>query len=302
MPVTSVLQNKKLNYYSYVKKVIIIIILLFIIIVALLWLWNNYFLWQKNSGYLADYELIDGPVRIADNAGQSSGLTFDASLNQLYVIVNSPQQIHRLNASGEYLSSVDLKGFTDTEGIAFLGNEQFVLVDEREGIISWFTMNLETKTIEFKPDQSIKIFPHNVGNIGLEGITYDRQSKQLFVVKDRKPKKIYALQWPVSDIKQPVINTPWNAEEHPWWLVRNFSGIHYHKESGHLFILSRRSRTIIEYTLSGQKVGSFSLKSGSAKLQQTIGKAEGIVIASNGTLYLCAELNQLYIFKKRTNY
>ena len=287
------------DFRSYLKKTVLIIISLLIIIIALLWLWNNYFLGQKNSGYLADYELIDGPVKIADNAGQSSGLAFDTSLNQLYVIVNSPQQIHRLSASGEYLGSVDLQGFTDTEGIAFLANEQFALVDEREGIISWFTMTPETKTIDFNAEQSIKIFPQNVGNIGLEGITYDRQNKQLYVVKDRKPKKIYAVQWPVNDTKQPVINTPWNAEERPWWLARNFSGIHYHEKSGHLFILSRRSRTIIEYTLSGEKVGSFSLKSGSAKLPQTIGKAEGIVIANNGTLYLCAELNQLYIFKKK---
>ena len=291
--------NKAPEFRSFLKKTVLIIIFLLIIIIALLWLWNNYFLGQKNSGYLADYELIDGPVRIADNAGQSSGLAYDTNLNQLYVIVNSPQQIHRLSVSGEYLGSVDLQGFTDTEGIAFLANEQFALVDEREGVISWFTLTPETKTIDFNAEQAIKIFPHNVGNIGLEGITYDRQSKQLFVVKDRKPKKIYAVQWPVSDIKQPVITTPWNAEEEPWWLARNFSGVHYHKESGHLFILSRRSRTIIEYTLSGQKVGSFSLKSGSAKLAQTIGKAEGIVIANNGTLYLCAELNQLYIFKKK---
>jgi len=292
--------NKFPDFHFYLNKSILIIISLFIMIITLLWLWNNYFLWPKNSGYLADYELIEGPVRIADNAGQSSGLAFDTSLNQLYVIVNSPQQIHRLSASGKYLGSVDLQGFTDTEGIAFLGNEQFALVDEREGIVSWFIMNPETKTIQFKPEQSIKIFPYNVGNVGLEGITYDRKSKQLFVVKDRKPKKIYALQWPVRNIKQPVINIPWNAEDSPWWLARNLSGIHYHEKSGHLFILSRRSRTIIEYTLSGQKVGMFSLKSGSAKLQQTIAKAEGIVIANNGTLYLCAELNQLYIFKKRT--
>ena len=267
--------------------------------VCSLWLWNNYFFFGHNKGYLADYEWVDGPIRVADNAGQSSGLAFNSKLKQLYVIVNSPQEIHILTAVGQYIRTVTLHGFEDTEGLVYLGDDNFALVDERSGTIAWFAIHAETQSVEFDAKQSIRLFTEEVGNIGLEGITFSEETQQLFAVKERKPKQIYSIQWPVEDIHQPVIRQLWDAETLPWWSVRNYSGIHYHPPTGHLFIVSRRSRRIIEYTHTGQEVGSFSLKAGLAKLQQTIGKAEGIVISDDGTLYLCGELNQLYIFKKR---
>jgi uncharacterized protein YjiK len=267
--------------------------------IGLLWLVFNYFLLGHNTGYLADYELVSGPVRIADNAEQSSGLAFNSELNQLYVIVNTPPSIYILSPQGEYIRKIDLSGFDDTEGITYLGHETFAVVAEKLGTVSWFTLEPDTQSIDFNAVKSVKLFPQPVKNKGLEGISYAADLRQLFVVKERKQKKIFAIQWPVKYINQPLISIPWDAESKPWWSVRGLSGIHYDPQTGHLFIVSRRSRRIIEYTLSGEEVGSFSLKAGSATLQHAIRKAEGIVIASDGTLYICGEPNQLYIFKKQ---
>ena len=291
------MSNDTKQYY-YLKKIVIFITLFLLLTLCSIWLWNNYFLMGKNTGFLADYELIKGPVKIADDAEQSSGLAFNEKLNQLYVIVNSPQQIHRLTEAAEYIDTINLEGYKDTEGIAYLGEEKFAIIDERSGIISWFNLHSDTRNIKFNVDKSITLFDKDVGNIGLEGITYDAQTQQLFVVKERNPKKIYSISWPVKNLETIFISHPWDAESQPWWSTRNLSGIHYHAQTGHLFVLSRRSRRIIEYTLSGQEVGSFSLKNGSANLPETIGKAEGIVMSNEGTLYLCGEPNQLYIFKK----
>jgi uncharacterized protein YjiK len=201
-----------------------------------------------------------------------------------------------LSAQGKYIRKVDLLGFDDTEGITYLGQNKFAIVSERTGTVSWFTQEPGTTAIKFDPEKSTTIFSHPVANKGLEGISYAAGTSQLFLVKERNPKKIYALEWPVANIDQPALTTPWDAGQE--WLTRSFSGISYHPETKHLFILSRRSSSIGEYTLSGEKVGSFALKSNFSQLQNEIGKAEGIVLSPDGTLYICSETNQLYIFKK----
>ncbi len=293
-----ILKQKLLKPVAAFKKTILIVLFSSAIALFSLWLYHNYYLFNSNSGYLQDYVVTAEALRIADNATQSSGLTFNPDTNQLYVIVNSPSQIHVLSAQGQYLRSIELHGFGDTEGISYIGNNIFAVVSERRGLVSWFTLHPQSKAIEFDPEKSVHLFERPIKNIGLEGITYSAETSQLFIVKERKPKKIYALKWPVTDINSPKITIPWDAEAFPDWFIRSYSGLSYQADSGHLFVLSRRSRSITEYTPAGLQVGSFSLKAGSADLPRAIRKAEGIVISPDGTLYLCGEPNQLYIFKK----
>ena len=74
------------------------------------------------------------------------------------------------------------------------------------------------------------------------------------------------------------------------------SDIYYDPDTGHLFVLSRRSKAVVEYTLEGHEVGRLYLKAGSAGLTRAIGKPEGLTISPDGTLYICGEPNQLFLF------
>ena len=279
------------------KKSLILFLLLPVSLAAFIWL-QHYYALTENSGYLADYKLYKGPLKIAQSAGQSSGLAFNPDNEQLYVVVSEPPEIHVLSAKGKHLYKIELAGFEDTEGITYISNNQFALVSERKGIVSWFTITDSTRVIHFDPARAVTLFSKPVGNTGLEGISYAGDLKKLLIIKERKPKKIYALSWPVVDIMQPELTFPWDAELEHWWSNRGLSGVYYHQKTGHVFILSRRSRRIIEYTLQGKEVGSFALKTGSGSLPGPIKKAEGIVFSDDGTLYLCAEHNEFYIFKK----
>lgn len=291
--------NPPVHFFSKIKRIFIIVIIFCGILLSLIWLYFNYSFFEKNTGYLKNFVLSDGPINIADTASQSSGLAYNADNNRLYLIVNEPTQIHVLTDTGKYIRKIDLQGFEDTEGIAYIGNDLFAVISEGKGQISWFKITPETVLIKKDPEKTIDLFDHFQGNTGLEGITYSNNTKQLFVVKERNPKKIYAVSWPIKNTKHLVIKTPWNAEEIPWRFVRSYSGIAYHPLTGHLFILSRRSRQVIEYTLAGKKVGSFSLKKGTATDHKLIRKAEGIAFSPKGTLYICGEPNQLYIFKPK---
>lgn len=291
---------KSKGFFAIITRVKLFSLLLLAgMITIALWVEDSYCLFQNNTGYLADYALSGEPVEIGHGAKQSSGLAFDPLLNQLYVIANAPPEIRILTPEGKYIRTVTLTGFSDTEAITYTGNETFAVVSERTGTISWFELGRNAQTIEFDPAKSITLTSRPFGNTGLEGLTFVNETGQLFAAKERNPKAIYAIDFPVEDIEHPHVTAPWNAKNISWWSPRSFSGIHYQPEARHLFILSRRSRCIIEATLAGEKKGEFSLKAGSAKLQQAIGKAEGIVISPDGTLYICNEFDRLYIFKKK---
>jgi len=281
------------------KRNVFIFIVLLIFICCFVWFEENFYFWSKNFGFLENYIWTEGPVKIANGAEQSSGLAFNESRKELYVIVNSPPEIEVLSPSGQFIREIKLIGFEDTEGITYLGGEFFAVVSERLGTISWFRLSKNDKVVYKYNTHSVELYKNALGNTGLEGVTYAKNIRQLIIVKERKPKEIVAVNWPIEEISHPMRNLLWDAERSPWGAIRNFSGIYYHPPNHHLFILSRRSKSITEYTLSGKKVGYFSLKNGSANLNLAIEKAEGIVMSEDGTLYICGEPNQLFIFKQK---
>lgn len=274
------------------------VIFLALLAIAAVGVWcdSQYLLFGSNSGMLRHYRLVVGPIPIGEAAGQSSGLTFDAEHNRLFAIVNRPPRIYELEPDGTPLRNIQLSGFDDTEGIAYLGGNQFAVVSERKATVSWFVMDADTREIDYAAVSSLPVGPYPPNNRGLEGVAYAADRGSLFVVKERTPRKIYEIPWPARSMGPAVVREPWDAEQQPWWGLQNLSDIHYQPDVAHLFVLSRRSRAVVEYTLEGDEVGRLSLKAGSAGLTRAIRKPEGLTISPQGTLYICGEPNELYIF------
>jgi len=163
-------------------------------------------------------------------------------------------------------------------------------------MVSWFTIDAATREIDYQAARSLPVGQYPPNNRGLEGVAYDADRGRLFVAKERSPRKIYEIAWPPPSRGPVVVNEPWDAEQQPWWGLQNLSDLHYQAANGHLFVLSRRSKAVVEYTLDGREIGRLHLKGGSAGLSQGIGKPEGLTISPDGTLYICGEPNELYIF------
>jgi len=277
-------------------KIALLMLALFSAIVVGIWCDSQYLLFGSNSGLLQHYRLLAGPQPIGEAAGQSSGLTFDAEHNRLFAIVNRPPRIYELQPDGTPVRSIKLNGFDDTEGIVYLGDNQFAVVSERKATVSWFAIDADTQEIDYLAVYSLPVGPYPPNNRGLEGVAYDPDHKRLFVVKERSPRKVYEIAWPPPPTGPADVHEPWDAERQPWWGLQNLSDIYYQRDKQHLFVLSRRSKAVVEFTLDGREVGRLYLKGGSAGLSRAIGKPEGLTIAPDGTLYVCGEPNELYIF------
>ena len=81
-----------------------------------------------------------------------------------------------------------------------------------------------------------------------------------------------------------------------YWATGGAAWIDGTPASSHLFLLSRQSRAVVEFTQDGKEIGRFSLKAVSAGLRHQFGSPEGITITPDGRLFICSEPNSLYEF------
>jgi hypothetical protein len=81
------------------------------------------------------------------------------------------------------------RAFDDTEGVAYLGNGQFALVEERQRQINRFTYAAGA-TLTRAQVQSVKLGT-TIGNTGLEGIAFDPFSGGFVAVKELQPLGVF---------------------------------------------------------------------------------------------------------------
>ena len=275
---------------------------------------------------LSRYILRNGPIRIPQVANNASGLTFNPVTNTLFLVTDKPTQVVELDLDGGMKRIISLTGFSDTEGITYIGHNSYAIVEERRRTVCLLKIKKNTSTVDYYQSIRFNIDPEPSGNVGIEGIAFDPDKGYFFLVKEKNPRRIYQLLLPEEIYKfllpskickllrstrldklplpkleyRPAVSFyPWDVEKSSLNLS-DLAGIYYHAGTGNLLILSHESMRLVECTTAGIKVGSFSLKAGSAGLLRSIPQPEGVAMDNKGNLYICSEPNLMYVFAKRT--
>lgn len=237
---------------------------------------------------LSDYTLTSGPMSIPGVKDNASGLTVNRKTGALFVVINYPERILELDIRGRVKRSIDLKGFRDTEGIAWIKDNRFAIAEEGKAIVSICEILPETRAVSRGKTRQITVESAYLANTGLEGLCYDKKENIFYAVKEKYPRKIYRF---AADEKKKIadVKHPWNIEKRSMDMS-DLSGIAFDDGSGHLLVLSHESKCIVECTRDGKEIGRLELPG--------IPQAEGIAIDSSGRLFICSEPNMLYIFDK----
>lgn len=94
------------------------------------------------------------------------------------------------------------------------------------------------------------------------------------------------------DIRITEVNSP-----HPPKLFANdLSSLTLHEATGHLLLLSDRSKLIVEYDKNNTPVGMLPLWRAFHGLIASVAQAEGIALDSEGRIYIVSEPNLFYRF------
>lgn len=245
---------------------------------------------QITSLDLGNYQLSGTYALPSVEASEASAVTWNWNTNSLFVLGDEGEAVVEVSRTGSLLSSMSLSGFGDTEGLTYIGGNQFVLVEERLQDAYLFTYTAGG-ALARSSLQSASLGP-TIGNIGLEGISFDPVTSRFVVVKEKDPQAVYdaSLNFgtgaaTVSSLFTPALGVSDLSDVQVLSTVSSLLGT---TDADNLLIYSQESARLLEVTRDGSILSSFDFSALS-------GSAEGVTIADDGTIFVVDEGPNLYV-------
>ncbi|SIN79242.1 SdiA-regulated domain-containing protein [Halodesulfovibrio marinisediminis] len=265
------------------------------------YLWANWFTSdarKQSAIWLPNYRADVQAATIAGVDKNVSGITYDYERNTLWIVTNQPQELIELTMDFDPIRKIELKNFKDTEAVAYIGNDTFVIADEREYSIVVAPIAAQTTALDKNTLRHITLNQGGSKNNGLEGIAFDAHGKLIYAVQERDPLKLILISG-LAEGKQGVsVGIPEHIDIDEFNLD-DLSGLHFDSKTGHLLVLSHEAKLLVEVDDDGHPLSYFDLESGFNGLLNDIPQAEGVTLDSKGNLYIVSEPNLIYRFVKK---
>jgi uncharacterized protein YjiK len=128
---------------------------------------------------------------------EASAVTYDWDTDSLFVVGDGGTSVTQVDKTGHLINSMTLAqgsspqgtAFYDIEGIAYVGGGKFVISEERDRQVNLFTY-VASSTLTRADVQTAKLGT-TVGNVGIEGLSFDPQTGGFVVVKESGPEGIF---------------------------------------------------------------------------------------------------------------
>ena len=267
-----------------------------------------WFLWQEHntsaqqqadSVWLPGYRaLIQAKPLEGLEEAETSGLSWSPLSNTLFTVTGKIPKLVELSLDGEVLRVVELRGFSDPEGVEVLSDGRIAIIDERRAQMKTFYLPLDARFIDGDALQPINLGFINAGNKGFEGIAWDVRNQRMLLAKERSPFGLFSLPFPEAAEDDSSITQSLQELSSSQIFMRDFSSLTIDQRTGHLLVLSDESRMLLELDELGNPVSFISLAMGFNGLARSIKQAEGVAMDGQGTIYIVSEPNLFYVFKQ----
>lgn len=214
-------------------------------------------------------------------ASEASAVAWNADTGTLFVLGDEGDALVEVSTTGSLISTMTLTGFDDTEGLTYIGNGQFVLTEER--LQDAYRLTYSASGSVSRASLSSVSLGDTVGNVGIEGISYDPLSDTFITVKEKTPQEANesTLDFALGTATSSSLFTP-NLGVSDLSDVQVLSGVATAEslDLDNLLIISQESSRLMEVDRSGTVLSWFDLASTTA---------EGVTIDSNGVIYVVDE-------------
>lgn len=240
---------------------------------------------------LQRYERLGQPIRIDGIRSNLSGLTYHPNTDTLFAVTNKPREVHVLSKQGERLRSIALRGFRDTESIAHVKDNLFVIAEEQRYNLVLVEINDDTYEVHHSDSTVINIAEKNKRNAGIEGVAFIEQFGLIAAIE--KPPSLWHGPLDSDDgrkdfakLKQLQLN------------VRDFAGLSsLPGETDKLLLLSESSDSLHIIDMQGRELSRLSLRSGELGLIGWLKQPEGVAVDKDRRIYLVGEPNEFLILE-----
>lgn len=247
---------------------------------------------QVASIDLNNYQLTRTVSLPAGPASEASAVTWNWDSDSLFVVGDEGDAIVEVDRNGTLLSSMSLSGFDDTEGLTYIGGGRFVVVEERLQDASVLTYTAGGHAS--RSSLASASLGATVGNVGLEGISYDPTTGQYIVVKEKTPQQVNAatLTFGTGGTGTAAVTSLFNPAALG---LSDLSDVQVlstvldpsSPDAGNLLIYSQESSLLLEVNRAGSVLSMYSLAGITAS-------AEGVTIDANGVIYIVDEGPNMY--------
>lgn len=241
---------------------------------------------------LADYTLSATYALNPMLADEASAVTFNWDTGTLFVLGDEGDTLTEITTSGAVVSSMSLTGFDDTEGLTYIGGGQFVIAEERLQDVYRLTYTAGGSASRASL-LNASIGP-TVGNIGVEGISYDPRNGRFISVKEKTPQAVldstitFGAPGTASSVS---LFSPESAlgllDLSDVQVLATVPSLLGGIDEDNLLVFSQESARLLEITRSGTVLSSFDLTG--------VDNAEGVTIGPDGTIYIVGENPTLYV-------
>ncbi|WP_228043664.1 choice-of-anchor I family protein [Dolichospermum sp. LEGE 00246] len=242
-------------------------------------------------------------------AQEVSAVTYNWDTDTLFVVGDGSTSIVQVSKTGQLINSMTLAlgsspqgtDFYDTEGLTYVGGGQFVLIEERDRQASLFTYTAGT-TLTKSNVKTVKLGT-TVGNIGIEGISWDPQTNGFIAVKEITPEGIFQttidfVAGTASNGSPTTVNSTdlfdpakaGIADFADVFALSNLSALNGKADSSNILILSQESGKIVKSDRAGNISSSLTIVSDPGNpLSIADQQHEGLTMDKDGYLYVVSE-------------
>ena len=242
-------------------------------------------------------------------AQEASAVTYNPDTDTLFVVGDGGTAIVQVSKTGQLIDSMTFAqgsspqgtAFYDPEGLTYVGGGKFVITEERDRNAVEFTYVAGT-TLD-RPDAQTAHLGTFVGNIGLEGVTYDPLTGGFIFVKEMTPEAIFqttidfandtASNGSATTVASTNLFDPalvGTADFADIFAFSNLADLAGTAEGTHLLVLSQESARIVEVDRAGTIYSSLSIVSAPGATTSVVDQShEGVTMDNAGNLYVVSE-------------
>jgi uncharacterized protein YjiK/2',3'-cyclic-nucleotide 2'-phosphodiesterase (5'-nucleotidase family) len=242
-------------------------------------------------------------------AQEVSAVTYNKDTDTLFVLGDGGTSIVQVSKTGVLIDSMTLDAgtspqgtaFYDPEGLAYVGGGKFVFVEERDRQVNLFTYTPNT-TLARTGVQTVKLGT-TIGNIGIEGISYDPQTSGFIAVKEITPEGIFqttidfaagtASNGSPTALNSTDLFDPAKAGLGDFadvYALSNVAALNGKADAGNLLILSQADGKIVEVDRAGNILSTLTIISDAGNpLSIADQQHEGLTVDKDGNLYVVSE-------------
>ncbi|WP_461782851.1 SdiA-regulated domain-containing protein [Prosthecobacter sp.] len=255
------------------------------------------------------YDLPE-PTRTTPPSGnllgqEASGVAYNWDTDTLFIVGDGGTSVTEVTKAGALVSSMTLSGngndFLDTEGITYIGGGQFVLTEERVRQAVKFTY-VAGGTLTNATAERVKLGT-TIGNIGLEGLSYDPQTSGFLFAKESDPQGLFqttidftagtASNGSAATVNSTNLFTPALASLNDMsdvYAFSNLAAMTGQAQSGNLLILSQESGLIRHVDRSGNIQSTLTLVADAGNPLTIQNQThEGVTMDREGRIYVVSE-------------